>query len=306
MRIDAIFTDLDAHTLDPARPRAQKIGVFNNRIIGFDEELDGVSADRVESLGGATVLAGLQRRPLPHRVVRPHPGFRRRHGPAGRPARCLCGPRTGSGHDPVRRVDRAPPASPTATTTDSIRTWHASTRSPQADRCSCDRPPGMPRSSTPRRCAGPGILDEGFEDPVGGQVVRDAAGRPTGLLEETAQALVQDLIRPYSLDTLVEAIDLATAYYAKEGITSFGECGIAYGWIGHSPIEISAYLRARDEGKLRARAQLMPQADGLHPIAANSADGFGIGLDAGLCTGLGDDLLSIGPVKFFMDGATVR
>jgi predicted amidohydrolase YtcJ len=117
---------------------------------------------------------------------------------------------------------------------------------------------------------------------------------------------VQDLIRPYSLDTVVDALDLATAYYAKEGITSFGECGIAYGWIGHSPIEISGYLRAREEGKLRARAQLMPQADGLHPIAANSADGFGIGLDAGLRTGLGDDLISIGPVKFFMDGATVR
>src|SRR5699024_3308078 len=92
-------------------------------------------------------------------------------------------------------------------------------------------------------------------------------------------------------------------HYAKEGITSFGECGIAYGWIGHSPIEISAYLRAREEGRLRARAQLMPQADGLHTIAANSADGFGIGLDAGLRTGLGDDLISIGPVKFFMDGA---
>ena len=28
MNIDAIFTDLDAHTLDPKRPRAQKIGVF--------------------------------------------------------------------------------------------------------------------------------------------------------------------------------------------------------------------------------------------------------------------------------------
>src|SRR5699024_6481729 len=58
MRIDAIFTDLDAHTFDPERPRASRIGVFNGRIIGFDEDLDGISADRVESLGGATVLPG--------------------------------------------------------------------------------------------------------------------------------------------------------------------------------------------------------------------------------------------------------
>ncbi|NNV10097.1 amidohydrolase, partial [Geobacillus sp. MMMUD3] len=100
-----------------------------------------------------------------------------------------------------------------------------------------------------------GILDADFTDPIGGKVVRDAAGHPTGLVEETAQGLVQDLIRPYSLDTIVDALDLATAQYAREGITSFGECGIAYGWIGHSPIEISAYLRAREEGKLRPRAQ---------------------------------------------------
>ena len=32
-------------------------------------------------------------------------------------------------------------------------------------------------------------------------------------------------------------------------------------------------------------------------------EAFGIGLDAGLRTGLGDDMISIGPVKFFMDGA---
>src|SRR5699024_4717056 len=58
MTIDAIVTDLHAHTLDPERPRASRIGVFNGRIIGFDEDLDGISADRIESLGGATVLPG--------------------------------------------------------------------------------------------------------------------------------------------------------------------------------------------------------------------------------------------------------
>jgi predicted amidohydrolase YtcJ len=46
--------------------------------------------------------------------------------------------------------------------------------------CSCGRRPVTPRSPTPRRCVGPGILDPGFEEPVGGKVVRDAAGHPTG------------------------------------------------------------------------------------------------------------------------------
>src|SRR5699024_12360987 len=62
-------------------------------------------------------------------------------------------------------------------------------------------------------------------------------------------------------------------------------------------------LGGQEECSLRARAPLIVQADGLHSIEANSADGFSIGLDAGLRTGLGDELISIGPVKFFMDGA---
>jgi predicted amidohydrolase YtcJ len=302
MRIDAIFTDLDAHTLDPARPRARKIGVLNSRIVGFDEELDGISADRVESLGGASVL----------------PGFHDAHCHTAWFGLTLASVDVtalpGGLADVYAELEQAAATTPAGEWINATGYAHRDYDGQypdlaRLDEITGDRPLFMRQTSghaaivnteAMRRA---GILAEGFEEPVGGKVVRDAAGHPTGLLEETAQALVQDLIRPYSLDTLVEAIDLATAYYAKEGITSFGECGIAYGWIGHSPIEISAYLRAREEGKLRARAQLMPQADGLHPIAANSADGFGIGLDAGLRTGLGDDLLSIGPVKFFMDGA---
>ncbi|WP_210604713.1 amidohydrolase [Brevibacterium oceani] len=302
MRIDAIFTDLDAHTLDPARPRARKIGVLNSRIVGFDEELDGISADRVESLGGASVL----------------PGFHDAHCHTAWFGLTLASVDVtalpGGLADVYAALEQAAATTPAGEWINATGYAHRDYDGQypdlaRLDEITGDRPLFMRQTSghaaivnteAMRRA---GILAEGFAEPVGGKVVRDAAGHPTGLLEETAQALVQDLIRPYSLDTLVEAIDLATAYYAKEGITSFGECGIAYGWIGHSPIEISAYLRAREEGKLRARAQLMPQADGLHPIAANSADGFGIGLDAGLRTGLGDDLLSIGPVKFFMDGA---
>ncbi|SMX74677.1 amidohydrolase [Brevibacterium antiquum] len=302
MNIDAIFTDLDAHTLDPTRPRAQKIGVFAGRIIGFDEELDGVSADRVESLGGATVL----------------PGFNDVHCHTAWFGLTLASidvtALPGGLSDVYAALERAAATTPAGEWINATGYGHRDydgqyPELSRLDEITGDCPLFMRQTSghaaivnteAMRRA---GILEPGFADPVGGKVVTDSAGHPTGLLEETAQELVQDLIRPYSLDTIVEALDLATAYYAKEGITSFGDCGIAYGWIGHSPIEITAYLRAREEGKLRARAQLLPQADGLHEIAANSADGFGIGLDAGVRTGLGDDLVALGPVKFFMDGA---
>lgn len=302
MNIDAIFTDLDAHTLDPTRPRAQKIGVFAGRIIGFDEELDGVTADRVESMGGATVL----------------PGFNDVHCHTAWFGLTLASidvtALPGGLPDVYAALEKAAATTPSGEWINATGYAHRDydgqyPELSRLDEITGDRPLFMRQTSghaaiiNTEAMKRAGILEPGFSDPVGGKVVTDATGRPTGLLEETAQELVQNLIRPYSLDTIVEALDLATAYYAKEGITSFGDCGIAYGWIGHSPIEVSAYLRAREEGKLRARAQLLPQADGLHEIAANSADGFGIGLDAGVRTGLGDDLVSLGPVKFFMDGA---
>ena len=105
-----------------------------------------------------------------------------------------------------------------------------------------------------------------FPDPDGGVIVRDADGRPTGLVQETAQQLIQQLILPYSSEAIEAALDRATSHYAAEGITSFTEAGIGGGWIGHSPVELAAYQRAASAGRLHARAQLMPVLDVLHPL----------------------------------------
>ncbi|GAA4283183.1 amidohydrolase [Brevibacterium daeguense] len=302
MQLDLLLTNARAQTLDGARPEARTIGVHQGRLVGFDEEVEGASAKETVDLEGAAVL----------------PGFNDVHChttwfgltlasvdvenlPGGLP-------------EVYDRLAAAVAQTPEGEWVNGTGYSHrdygdAYPDIEVLDRITDGRPlfvrqvSGHSAIVNTRALELAGVFEPGFEDPVGGQIVRDAAGRPTGLVEETAQALVQDLIRPYSVDTIVSALDLATDYYAKEGITSFGEAGIAAGWIGHSPIEITAYLRARAEGKLRARAQLMPAIDALHPVAANSADGFGIGLDLGMVTGFGDDTLSIGPVKIFMDGA---
>ncbi|HEV7626888.1 MAG TPA: amidohydrolase family protein, partial [Streptomyces sp.] len=91
--------------------------------------------------------------------------------------------------------------------------------------------------------------------------------------------------------------------YLAEGITSFTEAGIGGGWIGQTPVELSAYQLALDTGRLHARAQLMIASDALHPLTAHPSDGITEGLDLGLRTGLGDDRLSVGPVKIFLDGS---
>ena len=137
-------------------------------------------------------------------------------------------------------------------------------------------------------------------------IVRDAAGRPTGLVQETAQVLIQQLILPYSVSEIEAALERATRHYASEGITSFTEAGVGGGWIGHSPVELAAYQRAAANGRLHARAQVMPVLDVLHRLDGHGDDGSGhgpAGLDLGMTSGFGDEYLSLGPAKVFLDGS---
>ena len=139
----------------------------------------------------------------------------------------------------------------------------------------------------------------------GGLVVTDADGRPTGLLQEQAQQLLNRLVLPYPVDTLVDAIERAGRVYLSQGITSVVEAGVGGGWIGKSPVEVAAYQRALDLGRLPVRVELMVAADVLHALHAHEDDGIVLGLDLGIRTGLGDDRLRIGPVKIFSDGSLI-
>jgi predicted amidohydrolase YtcJ len=139
----------------------------------------------------------------------------------------------------------------------------------------------------------------------GGRVTTDAAGRPTGLLEERAQELVGNLTHPYPLATLTDAVDAAGRLYLAEGITSVTEAGVGGGWIGQSPVELAAYVNARDQGRLHVRVELMVISDAFHPLGAHPSDGVETGIDLGLRTGFGDDWLRLGPMKIFTDGSLV-
>lgn len=149
-----------------------------------------------------------------------------------------------------------------------------------------------------------GIADAPADVP-GGLVVVDGAGRPTGLLQEQAQQLLNRLVLPYPVATLVEAIERAGQVYLAQGITSVVEAGVGGGWIGKSPVEVAAYQRARETGRLPVRVELMVASDVLHPLAAHESDELPLGIDLGIRTGLGDDRLRIGPVKIFSDGSLI-
>jgi predicted amidohydrolase YtcJ len=142
--------------------------------------------------------------------------------------------------------------------------------------------------------------------PERGRIGVDAVGRPTGLLEEAAMDVVKDHVGPSSVEQLARAIDVATAQYAAEGITSFTDAGIGCPGLDHSPVELAAYQRARATGRLRARAQLMVHNEKMHELASHADDAIERGLDLGLHTGLGDDWLSLGAMKVWVDGLGVE
>ncbi|WP_113718215.1 amidohydrolase [Arthrobacter dokdonensis] len=301
MKIDLILSNANVITMDPARPAAHTIGVLNGRIVALDDELRGLGAREHRDLNGATVT----------------PGFNDSHCHTtwfglGLAEIDLASAR---GLDEVyRRLEEA--AGGTAAgqwlrATGFNHRDHGGAFPELAvmDRLTGDRPLYIRHTSGHMALANSasmrlaGVLAADFPDPDGGVICRDDAGHPTGLLQENAQQLIQNLILPYSQADIVEALDRGTTRYAQEGITSFTEAGVGGGWIGHSPAEFAAYQRARTAGSLHARAQLMPALDMLHPLAANPDDDFGLGLDLGICSGFGDEYLSLGPAKVFLDGS---
>src|SRR5207237_1138592 len=83
--------------------------------------------------------------------------------------------------------------------------------------------------------------------------------------------------------------DLATAQYAREGLTSVTDAGVAGGWIGHAPGELAAYQNAREHAVLRTRMQVMPVIDALAGLGVHSGEPARLGLGAGVRTGWGDE-----------------
>lgn len=148
-----------------------------------------------------------------------------------------------------------------------------------------------------------GVRDHLQDGIDGGRIVVDAEGEPTGLLEEQAMSLVQNVMLPYPLEKIEEAIAAASRHYVTEGVTSVTDAGIAGGWIGHSPQEFAAYQRALAAGTLLTRHQVMPESSTLTDLGEADTVGAFTGFNAGIASGLGNDRLQLGPVKFFLDGS---
>lgn len=306
MKLDLLLRNADIITMDPDRPSANSLGIWKGRIVGLDEDVAGLDAVEVLDLGGATVT----------------PGFIDAHCHTtwfglGLAELDVSGARgLAELYELLRGAvsNAEAPGDGWLFATGFSQTQHGGLFPDivELDSITGDRPLFMRHNSGHMAVVNTAALrlagaeSPSFPDPDGGAIVRDAAGRPTGLVQETAQELIQQLILPYSLDDIEAALERATRHYASEGITSFTEAGVGGGWIGHSPAELAAYQRAAADGRLHARAQVMPVLDVLHGLDGHSADSTGVapaGLDLGISTGFGNEYLSLGPAKVFLDGS---
>ena len=139
-------------------------------------------------------------------------------------------------------------------------------------------------------------IDRDTVDPAGGWFVRDASGTPNGwcfdaALSELAPVAVEigahgpNFHALISDDALRAAILRAQSAFFAAGLTSVCDAQV-------TSREMAAYQRAHAAGELKMRTVCMPLSHQLDEYLA-----------LGLSSGFGDELLAIGPMKFYADGS---
>jgi hypothetical protein len=127
-------------------------------------------------------------------------------------------------------------------------------------------------------------VDRDTADVVGGTIVRDATGQPTGILKDNAESLV-DRVLPSATDAEQRrALDAAMRYVASHGVTSVHHMGT---WD-----DLAVFQRAHADGALHTRiyaAVPIHTWQRLRDVVAQD--------------GRGDEWLRIGALKGFVDGS---
>lgn len=91
-------------------------------------------------------------------------------------------------------------------------------------------------------------------DPQGGRLERDADGNPTGMLHEAAADLVHDLCPPITDQAVYDALVTGQAHAFSLGVTGWQDAIVGSSSAGKD--NFHAYLKAKEEGVLKARVRL--------------------------------------------------
>lgn len=118
----------------------------------------------------------------------------------------------------------------------------------------------------------------------GGEIVRDAEGRPTGVFKDNAMMLVSHAIPPSSEAKLDREVKAAMQHVAGNGVTSVHDMA--------DQISLAAYRRAKYKGELITRIYSIIPLSEWEQLRDELAR-----------NGSGDHWLKIGGLKGFMDGS---
>jgi predicted amidohydrolase YtcJ len=139
-------------------------------------------------------------------------------------------------------------------------------------------------------------IDDHTADPDGGVIRRDAAGRPTGVLHETAARLVARLVPPPTGDAVAEAlVPLADELVALGVVAAHDPGGLAERRDLAGPIAAYRSLAAAGALGLRVHVCVRPEQ-----LAAAAAEGLRSGAPLGPDP---RDRLRLGWLKTFADGS---
>ncbi len=128
-------------------------------------------------------------------------------------------------------------------------------------------------------------IDDTTPDPVGGRIIRDSAGKATGVFVDAAMGLIDQYIAPPDQEGIRYALDVAQKELNGLGITSVHDAGV-------DTDTLAVYKDMADTGELTVRVYAMISDAGEH------LDALGEPLIA-----YGDDRLTARSVKLYIDGA---
>jgi predicted amidohydrolase YtcJ len=118
----------------------------------------------------------------------------------------------------------------------------------------------------------------------GGTIVRDAAGEPTGILKDNATQIVSKVVPAPSPEMSARALEAAMKYVAERGVTSVDHMG--------SWQQLEVFEQARKSGKLKTRIYAAVPLSTWQRLQQKVAS-----------EGRGNDYLTIGGLKAFVDGS---
>ena len=254
MRPDMILTGGILHTIDPENPRATALAIAGDSImaVGDDaaiETLAGIGTLRID-LGGRTVVPGFNDSHIhlwKEGMLLSQVNARPATAPsdealidafAARAARTPDGQWIeGRGYDETRLDERR---HPTRHDLDLAAPQH-----PVVLGRTCGHI--IVANSRALRLAN---ITAATPDPPGGAIDRDEHGEPTGVLRETAMALVRSIQPPPTEDELAAALIGAGRKCLALGITCVGEPGV-------DPRTVAVYRRLDEQGRLPLRCDVM-------------------------------------------------